>query len=194
MRKVAWCALVAALPAYPQAFDWQQRVQHYVHRTYSWQRLTLLAVDTSIDHLFDEPREWGRAPASFSYRYSAGFGRRVVRNSIELGVGAALHEDTRFQPSQGRSFLGRVRHAATNAFLTSGEHPRLAYSRLAATTGGILIASHWYPRPLTVPLFFEGLGFGVLGHLQNSFLTEFSPDMKAFGKRVSRKIRRQPRP
>ena len=174
------------------AFDWEQRWQHYVYRTYSWQRLSLLAVDSGVDHVLGEPREWGRGPYSFGYRFAAGFGKRVVRNSIELGAGAALREDLRFRPSRDLRFRGRIRHAFLQAFAAyQGEHMRFGYSRLASTTGGVLTGSLWDPCPLTAGRFFERVGSGYLGHLENSFLAEFEGDMKAMGRRVRRAVLRK---
>src|SRR5689334_23165045 len=99
---LSWCTALLACGiacAQQQSFDWNQRWENYVHRTYSWQRLSLLAVDTGIDHLMREPREWGCHPHTFAFRYASGVGKRVVRNTIELGVGQALGEDIRFRPS-----------------------------------------------------------------------------------------------
>jgi len=178
-----------ALPGGGVPFDWQARWQHYLHRTYSWERLGFLAADSAFEQLMGEPREWGRRPHSFAYRYSAGLGGRVVRNSIELGAGAALHEDIRFRPSGARTFRGRIKYAFWQAFTGQRDGRRaFAYSRLAGTAGGTLAISLWEPRPLTASRFFEGVGFGFAGHLQNSFLNEFSGDLKAAGRAVRRKI------
>jgi hypothetical protein len=167
-------------------FPIEERWRHYVHRTYSWQRMAMLGVDSVFDQFMREPREWGRGPASYGYRYGSGFGRRFVRNSIELGAGIALKEDTRFRPSGEKGLLRRIRYASTNAFLARGPDGErtFAYSRLAATVGAPLIASTWHPCHRSPGHYAESVGFGYLGHLQNSLLTEFSPDMIRLGKRV----------
>lgn len=172
------------------AFPLDERVRHYVHRTYSWQRMSLLGADTVVDQLFGEPREWGRGPSSFMYRYSSGFGRRIVRNSIELGVGIALKEDTRFTPSSETSLLRRIQAASTRSLTSPDEHGgrKFAYSRLAATVGGVLIASTWHPCERTPGHFMGSIAFGYVGHLQNSLLSEFSPDMIRVGKKVRLKL------
>jgi hypothetical protein len=189
---LGWRPAHAQKPVGSQAasFSFDQRARHYVHRTYSWQRMITLGVDSGFDHLLEDPREWGQGPEAFGYRYAAGFAKRVVRNSIELGLGAALREDTRFQPSQRNGLRNRIRYATLHAF--TAVHPDgevgPAYSRFGAMICGALIGYSWYPRPLTAPDFFQGIAFGTIGHLQNSFLTEFAPDMKNFGKRIRRKV------
>jgi hypothetical protein len=128
-------------------FPIEERWRHYVHRTYSWQRMALLGLDTAVDHALQEPYEWGRSPESFTYRYSSSFGRRVVQNSIELGAGIRLREDTRFAPSRKEGFLRRVGAAATSAVMARNErgNRRFSYARLAATAGALLVTSTWHP-------------------------------------------------
>jgi hypothetical protein len=172
------------------SFRVDERIHYFLHRTFSLQRLALLGVDTAIDHLLESPSAWGRAPESFTYRYSSSFGKRMVRNSIELGAGIALGEDTRFRQSQERGFVKRVRFAATSTLLArhADGNRGFAYSRLAATTGGILISSSWYPCRRSPHYYAEQVGYAYLDHLQNSLLTEFSPDMIRLGKRVRSRI------
>jgi hypothetical protein len=174
-------------PAGPAAaFSLEDRMKHYVHRTYSWQRMAILGVDSAFEQVTREPREWGRGPAGFGYRYGSGFGRRLVRNSIELGAGIALREDTRFHPSQEKGLWRRIRYASLNSLMarTDAGGRTFSYARLSATVGGPLIASTWHPCRRSPSHFAESVGFGYLSHLQNSLLTEFSPDMIRLGKRV----------
>ena len=148
--------------------------------------MAMLGVDSAFDQFMREPREWGRGADGFGYRYGSAFGRRFVRNSIELGAGIAFKEDTRFRPSGEKGLMRRFRFAAANAFLARGPDGErtFAYSRLAATVGGPLIASTWHPCSRSPGYYAESVGYGYLGHLQNSLLTEFSPDMIRLGKKV----------
>ena len=190
------CLLIAAAglsaqvaPATVAPFDWEQRWQYYLQRTYSWQRMGLLAVDTAFDHMTTSSRAWDRSPQSYAYRYGATFGSRILRNSVELGAGALLGEDTRFRPSRAETFGGRVRYATLQAFTGyHGEARRFAYSRLAATAAGWVAISLCQGRPLSPSRFAGGLGDGYLSHLQNSFLTEFGDDLKAAGRRMRLRV------
>jgi hypothetical protein len=171
-------------------FSINDRWQYYVQRTYSWERLALLGADASFDHMFRQPWQWRRTSRGFLYRYGSGFGRRTVRNSIELGAGIVLREDTRFQPSGEQAIPKRLQFAATNALLArkAGGHRGFAYSRLAAAAGGFLVASTWHPWRRSPEHFAESIGYSYLGHLEESLFTEFSPDMIRIGKRVRLRI------
>jgi hypothetical protein len=170
-------------------FDWDQRWHHYLQRTYSWQRMGLLAADTAFEHWTGDSGEWGRGSEGLGSRYGGGFGSRIIRNSIELGAGAALGEDTRFRPSGAATLGARVRYAALQAFTADrGGQRRFAYSRLAATIGGCLVTTRWQGRPLTTPRLAGRFADGYLSHLENSLLAEFGDDLKAVGLRVRKKV------
>ena len=166
--------------------------QRYLDRTYGWQTLSWLASDTAIDLLRSRP-EWGRGPGGFGCQYASAFGRRLISNSVELGVGLVLHEDTRFHLSQRRGFLTRMKYAMTHAFLDSvpGGKFEPAYARFAAVTSGALITPAWHQRSLSASGFFEDFTFGMLGQLQNSLLNEFSPDLQKLGRNVRKKVFRK---
>lgn len=148
--------------------------------------MTLLGADTAVDQLLDASREWQPGASGFHVRYTSSFGERIVRNSIELGAGMALGEDTRFRPSHKGSIGSRLGFAASSAVLArNGEGRRgFSYARLAATVGGTLITSVWRPCANSPQHYMGEIGFGYLGHLQNSLLTEFSPDLLRLGRRV----------
>ena len=166
--------------------------ERYLDRTYGWQTLSWLATDTAIDLLRSRP-EWGRGPGGFGCQYASAFGRRLISNSAQLGVGLVLHEDTRFHPSQRRGFLPRMQYAITHAFLASvpGGKFEPAYARFAAIASGALIAPAWHQRSLSASGFFEDFTFGMLGQLQNSLLNEFSPDLQKLGRNLRKKVLRK---
>ncbi len=174
----------------PPAFGWGERFAYYAKNTFGWHQIGLQAVDAGFDQLLRDPKYWARGANDYGCRYGTGFGQRVTRNSIELLAGAALHEDARFKPSGENRFSKRLEYAFKHALLATGDQgrERPAYSRLAATAGGVLLAYAWNPQPPTAPQVFQNLGFGLIGHLENSLLTEFSPDMKRFGRNLRRKI------
>jgi hypothetical protein len=183
-------ALTAGGLAYAQAppapFTVEDRLNHYVHRTFSPERMALLGADTAVEQLFDRSHDWHSGSRGFMHRYSSNFGSRLVRNSIELGAGMALGEDTRFEVSGKSGFASRLAFAASGSVLArDGQGKRgFSYARLAATVGGTLITSIWRPCANSPRHHMEEIGSGYLGHLQNSLLTEFSPDLLRFGKKV----------
>ena len=176
---------LAAQSADP-GFSTQERLKLYVQRTYSWQRMTLLGVDTAIDHVFFRSREWKPDAPGFFQRYGSSFGQRVVRNSLELGAGIALGEDTRFQPSHKAGLASRLSFAASNAVLArhdSGSRG-FSYARLAAAVGGTVLSSAWRPCRISPAHYANEISSFYLSSLQNSLLTEFTPDLLRLGKRV----------
>ncbi len=197
LKPFAFCLLGVLAPLYgqqapsgTQTFGWNVRFANYVQSTYSRHQMGLLVVDAGFDHLLRDPKYWARGANDFGCRYGADFGRRVTQNSIELLAGAALHEDARVKPSGEDGLRKRLEFAFKHALLATDDQgkERLAYSRLAGTAGGILLVSAWSPLPVTAQQFFEDFGFGLIGHLENSLFTEFSPDMKRIGMNLRRKI------
>jgi hypothetical protein len=199
MARLPACLILALAPAFGQSspapqtpgFSWDDRLRQFTHRSFGWQRLTILAAETGFEHAINEPKEWGREPESYAVRYSALYGRRLVRNSIELGLGAALGEDTRYRPSGQTGLARRLRFALHHAMLTADG--RIARSRLVATAGGVVVSSTWYPGGLSGSQILEGLAYGYLGQLENSLLAEFGADMKSTARRLQRRVFRRGR-
>jgi hypothetical protein len=163
--------------------------QDYLERTYGWQTLSWLATDTAIDHLRSRP-EWGRGPGGFGCQYASAFGRRLISNSVELGVDLALHEDTRFHQSGRAGILPRMRYAMAHAFLASAPGGKFepAYARFAAITSGALVAPSWHRQTLSASGFFVDISSGMLSQLQNSLLNEFGPDLQKLGQKIRKKV------
>ena len=124
------------------------------------------------------------------HSYGDGFGRRVVRNSTEFAVGAILHEDTRYRGLYTGSYVRRLRHATVRAFQASvpGSQYRPAYSRFAAVAAGELVAPIW-SRGTPGSEVVSCIAFGVLGQVENNYLSEFTPELKGFGRRIGKKLR-----
>jgi hypothetical protein len=188
------CALVAAgallAQEQPAAAETpltaQDRLNQYVRRTFSWQRMAMLGADTVVDQLLDGSHQWHPGARGYFHRYSSSFGGRLVRNSIELGAGMALGEDTRFQQSHKHGLFTRLGYAASNTVMARDNQGKreFSYARLAATVGGTLITTVWRPCSSTPQHYFGEIGSGYFSHLQNSLLAEFTPDLVRFGKKM----------
>jgi hypothetical protein len=175
-----------------QQSNTSDRFQYYLQRTYSWQRMSWLAADTGIDHLLHES-EWGHGIGGYGCSYASGFGRRLINNSVEFGAILVLRQDTRFRPSQRVGLFPRLHYAVTHAFLATGERGNIepAYARFAGMTGGALIAPAWHSHTLSASGFGQDLAFSALDQVQNSLLTEFSPDMQRVGRAIRKKLLRK---
>ena len=169
-------------------FGLPERFSNYLHRTYSWQRMAWLGMDAGFDNA-----TCGAPGVDELFRgYGDGFGRRIVSNSTEFAVGAVLHEDTRYKSLGTGSFGRRLRYATVRAFQASvpGTRVRPAYSRFAAMAAGEFISPLWSGQRVSAAGAISGIGFGILGQMQNNYLAEFSPDLKRFGHKVGRRLHR----
>src|SRR5262249_51517857 len=144
-----------------------------------------------VDAGFDYATCGARGVDELFRGYGDGFGRRIVRNSTEFGLGAALHEDARYKILGSGTLGSRLRYATIRAFHVSvpGSRVRPAYSRFAASAAGELIPAIWSGRGISATHAFAGVGFNLLGQMQNNYLSEFSPELKRFGRNVGRKLR-----
>ena len=199
IQQGAFCLLFASGALYAQDYPSAEdafstigdRFRYYLHRTYtSRPRLAFLLADTGMGHALNDPEEWGRQPRSFGVRLASNFGRRVVANSIEFGLGAVLQEDARYRSSPEPGLRKRIRHATVTAFTARLPDGRIrpAYSRFGAIAGGVLISSRWHPGAASSSDLLLDVGFGVLDKIPSNLLDEFSPDMRRVGRKVFKTI------
>ncbi|GEM_PF-3553410 len=178
----------AAAPA-PASLDWNDRWQNYVERTYSWQRIALVAADAAFGQTF-QLKKCGRPPYCFPNDFGAALSRRTARTTVELGVGALLHEDLRRPPSGLTGFRRRFVYAMVHAPLARGADGewRPAYSRFAGSMAGIAVASAYRGRPVGAPCMAEGIGWSFAAYFQDALMAEFEPDMKRMARKVAGKV------
>src|SRR5262249_37085745 len=143
----------------------------------------------AVDHLLWDP-EWGRGFGGYGYQYASGFGRRLISNTVEFGAILMLRQDTRYRPSRQKGLFRRVRDAATHAFRAPGPNGEFqpSYARFAGITGGALITPAWHKHGLSAHCFGRNMAFSATDQVQNSLLTEFSPDLLKIGRQVRRKV------
>jgi hypothetical protein len=183
------CGLLPAqtAPSDPQQF--RERWDSYLQRTYGWRQVGAVAVETAFNQTF-QLRKCGRPPYCFPHELGGALVRRTSRTTIELGMGALLHEDLRRRPSGLPGFRQRVVYALWHAPLAKGPDGewRPAYSRFAGTFGGIAVSSAWHGRPLTAPRMFERFGWSATNYFQDALWTEFEPDMKRMARRLAGRL------
>jgi len=185
-----FAVLVVCLPALAQSVDnfadWRERWDYYVQRTYTWQRLGMVALDTATEIPFNAAA-CRRPPYCFPHHLGGALARRTARTTMELGAGALLREDIRRRPSGLTGVVPRLRFALTHALLARGPDGNLrpAYSRFAGTLGGIAVSSTWNGRPLTTRAFAIGWGWEATSSFQDAVLTEFGPDIRRIGRRLT---------
>jgi hypothetical protein len=177
-------------PPAADPFTADQRIQYFLRRTFSWQRMTLLGADTAASHLMGGSSRWGSGAPGVASRYGDSFGRRIVRNSMELGLGMALREDARYKPSAETGIRRRLRYATLHALTATVPDgtTRPAYSRIAAGFGAEFVSSRWSPERGSPGQWALDATWCLMDRFPNSYLSEFSPDLTRFGKRIARKV------
>jgi len=179
------CQLAPSDPQYYRSS--RERVDSYVFRTYTDpSRLSWLLFDSAVDHWYKAPCEWDQSARSYGYRVASGWGRRIVRNTAQLGFETALQEDSRYRRSGERGFGRRVLFAVNHSVLAYKPDGSVSpmYGRMAAGLVADATSSTWHPRPTTASSFVGGMGQAAIDRAGNNLLTEFEPDLKRFGLRV----------
>ena len=179
-------------PARGGYVDFHDRLHDYIFRTYTDPgRLLWTLADSAKDTWWKDPHQWDRSPESYSYRVASHLGRRMVRNSLQLGLETALHEDSRYRISTEHSFRNRVWFAITSsvmAYRDDGSREP-AYGRMLAGVGGAAISSTWHPQSIAADTLVCGVVEAALDRAANNLLREFQPDLLHFGKTTWKNFR-----
>lgn len=189
-----------AAPVFPQAkvadpqyyLNTRKRLDAYVFRTYTDPlKFGWLLADSAQETWSKKPAQWDRSPESYSYRVASGWGRRIVRNTAEFGFEAALREDSRYRPSGTHQFRHRVLFAISHSVVAYRPDGSIgpAYGRMAAGVVAAAASSTWHPRSLGAGAVLGGVGQSAIDRACNNLLTEFAPDLKAFGRRTWNRFR-----
>jgi hypothetical protein len=124
-------------------------------------------------------------------RVASGWGRRIVRNTMQLAFESALHEDSRYRRSQETGFRPRVWFALSHSLLAykpDGSTEPI-YGKLAAGVVGAAVSSTWHPQAIDQQALFCGIAHSILDWAGSNLLTEFEPDLRNFGRRTWNSLR-----
>ena len=172
----------------PQYYkDNRERFNAYLFRTYKDPaRIAWLLVDSATDHWSQAPHEWDRSPQSYSYRVASGWGRRIVRNTAQLGFETALQEDSRYRMSGERQFGKRILFALSHSALAYKPDGSVEpmYGRMAAGVVAAAASSTWHPQSISAACLLSGAGQAAIDRAGNNLLTEFEPDLRTFGRKT----------
>jgi hypothetical protein len=179
-------------PAAPHYYaDFHERLNGYIHRTYTDPtRLAWLLVDSATATWSQDPHQWDRSAESYSYRVASGWGRRIVRNTTMLGFETLLREDSRYRPSNDRGLRKRMIFAISHSVLAYRPDGSVepAYGRMASGVVTAAASSTWHPQSIRTETLLCGVGQSVIDRAGNNLLTEFEPDLIAFGRKTWSKI------
>jgi hypothetical protein len=152
-----------------QPLTGKQRWQLYLNQTFLPPAYFGIAWSSLVDHLSNQPPEWGHGASGLGLRVASRFGSNVVGGTL-LGAGAALTgEDPRYIRSDDHGFWRRGRHAIAFTVLTynrEGE-TRPAIAGVSSLYASSVITQLWLPnhdhlwrdgmRDGTVQLGFSGM-------------------------------------
>ena len=117
--------LSAALPAAPEtyvAMTNQERWHDYLHDNFTGPAAVAgFFASAAIGQLGREPREWGEGAQGYWHRVGHHMGRAAIRGSVEAGLAAALHYDTRYHRMPGHNGFARAGHALRRTLFTQNE-------------------------------------------------------------------------
>lgn len=193
------CGFLVAIPVIAQSIvaepppvggyyaSGQERVQAYVFRTYTDPaRLAWLLFDSGVDHWTRAPQHWDQSPQSFGYRFASGWGRRIVRNTAQLGFETLLKEDSRYRRSGQGPMVKRFAFAVSHSVLAYKPDGSVGpmYGRMAAGVVAASTASTWHPQSTSPACLVSGVGMAAVNRSGDNLLEEFGPDLKRFGRKT----------
>lgn len=130
----------------------------------------------------NSPPEWGRGSDGFGRRLSSGYGRRVIKNTVDFGVSSWRGETMSYVRCTGcTGAWSRVRYAVRSTFVRprEGGGSTFAAGRLMGAYASGFAPMLWYPDSR------DGAGHAVLRgttclglDLGKNVLREFWPDIK----------------
>src|SRR5579872_3010723 len=88
--------------------------------------------------IVNSPHQWGRSPEGFAKRVGSGFGKHVIKQTIQAGVASVHHEDLHYRPSNRKGTLPRLEYAVKSTFIvprTNKPGKTLALGRVSGNMG-----------------------------------------------------------
>jgi hypothetical protein len=159
----------------------QERLGKYVTGLVSPVSFVNAAAAAGISQASNTPKEWGGGAEAYGKRVGNVFAQHVIRDTLEYGASAALHEDNRYFASGETGFLRRTKYALMSTFLARHDNGSrsFSFSRIGSSAGAAFISREWQP-PSTTSAGDGAVAFGLNMGTQVGFnvFREFWPDMK----------------
>jgi hypothetical protein len=159
----------------------QERLGNYVSGLASYQSVITAAAGAGISQASNTPEEWGGGAEGYGKRVGNVFAQHVIRDTLQYGVSAALHEDNRYFVSGETGFMRRIKYAVMSTFLARHDNGNrsFSFSRIGASAGTAFISREWQP-PSETNAGDGAVAFGLNMGTQLGFnvFREFWPDMK----------------
>ena len=148
----------AAAPGKNRSAARHRVLRQYRKKIVSPQAAARALASGGINTARNHPHEWGGGVGGFATRVGSAFGQYVVKETIEVGVGALDHEDLRYHRSHLQGTWPRLQYAVKSTFVvprTDRKGKTVAAGRIAGNIGGGLISRAWQPASAA------GIGAGL---------------------------------
>ena len=128
--------------------DIHEKFQLRVIETFGIRGLLGSALGSGIAQWAGRPYEWGGGAEGYGLRYGSSFGNAVSRQVFAFGLDSALHEDSRYFPSNESKFGPRLQNAIKQVFIARKDDgtATFAYSRVISAFGSGQLVGTWQPR------------------------------------------------
>jgi len=125
----------------------KQRWHRYLSNLVSPGAVLESAAGAGIKQWSDTPSEWDQDGWGYGLRFASSFGVHVVKQSIESGTAALLHEDNRYVPCSETGFGPRLKYALTSTVMARSPNGsrRISISKISAFTATSFISRTWQP-------------------------------------------------
>ena len=158
-----------------------ERLQDYLSRTVGPRALFNASVGAGIQQARGAPYAWGGGMEGYGRRYASNMGKRIISNTVQLGVEAMLGQDSRYVPSDRTGTWPRIKDAVKHSFLarSSDGGRELAFGRIAGSLSGGLLSRTWHPEghdDLSNGFSSAGVSFG--GYVGANVFREFWPGLR----------------
>ena len=158
-----------------------ERLGAYVAGLASPEAFLRSAASAGMAQASGTPKEWGGGAQGFGERMGNAFAQHVIRDTLQYGISATLHEDNRYFVSRETGFLRRTKYAVKSTFLARHDNgtQSFSFSRMGGAAGSAFISRAWQPTSKTTAG--DGavsFGFSMMSDVGFNVFREFWPDLK----------------
>ena len=135
-----------------------ERAREYRRAAVGKRAIATAGAHAAINQARNSPHEWGQGATGFVKRFGSSLGQHVAKETIQLGVAAAHHENLHYQRSNLQGTWPRVKYAVKSTFIvprTNKPGKTVALGRVSGNLGAGLLSRAWQPASAA------GLGAGL---------------------------------
>jgi hypothetical protein len=159
----------------------KDKLRYMLRSTYEPVSIMSSLAGAGIKQATDFVPEWGQGMEGYGKRFASSYGNKVIRRSIQTGLGILMHEDPRYFPSGHSDIWQRSLYAASRTLVSNKDNGgiRPGYSKLIGTVSAVCISRQWYPERMRTPreyFWSSVISMGV--DVGRNVFNEFWPDLK----------------